>query len=66
MVSKADQRRKKKEKDRRRRKELGMQKETLKRQYTPELKKQGVRNIIILIGLSLISAGAIIYFVDRL
>lgn len=66
MGKKADQRKQRKEKERRKRKEIARQKETLSVQYTSEHKKQGVRNTMILIGLSLVAAATIIYFVDSM
>ncbi len=66
MVSKAERKKIQKEKKRRKRKELGKQKETLSVKYTKEHKKLGMRNTMILIGLSAVAAATIIYFVGNL
>lgn len=66
MGKKSEERKMRKMKERKKRKELARQKESLDYNFTREHKKQGVRNIAILIGLSILSAGLIVYFFGNL
>lgn len=66
MVAKKDKRKQQKAKERKKRKELGRQKETLSYNFTSEHKKMGRRNIIILVGLSVLFAAFLIYFFSNL